>query len=130
MDCHRRTYVRSMSAEFTGRWVLRGGVRYPVIEKPPPKPVRRQKPKPADTVRVLVDGIEWTDELLAEAHRRHWRGYRDAWTLAGHKEWDRRRKAATRARLAAGGLSAVDRQWCEKAAVVGSWRLDQALNRR
>lgn len=118
-----------MSAEFTGRWVLRGGVRYPVIEEPKPKPVRKPKPKPADTVRVLVEGIEWTDDLLAEAHRRHWRGYRDAWTVAGNREWDRRRKAATRARLAAGGLSAVDRAWAERAAVRGSWVLDTRMNR-
>lgn len=119
-----------MSAEFTGRWVVgKGGVRYPVIEEPPPKPVRRPKPKPTDTVRVLVDGIEWTDELLAEAHRRHWRGYRDAWTLAGNREWDRRRKAATRARIAAGGLSSTDLAWAERAAVRGSWVLDTQMNR-
>ena len=118
-----------MSAEFTGRWVLRGGVRYPVIEVPPPKPVRKPKPKPADAVRVLVDGIEWTDDLLAEAHRRHWRGYRDAWTVAGNREWGRQYRAKARAHIAAGGLSATDREWAERAAVSGSWVLDCRMNR-
>ena len=118
-----------MSAEFTGRWVLRGGIRVPIIEPEPEKP-KRQKPKPADPVGVLVGETVWTDEALTEAHRRHWHGYRDAWTVAGNREWDRRRKAATRARLAAGGLSATDREWAEKNAVKMSWVIDTHRNRR
>lgn len=118
-----------MSAEFTGRWVLRGGIRVPVIEAEPEKP-KRERPKPADPVGVLVAETVWTDETLTEAHRRHWHGYRDAWTLAGNREWDRRRKATTRARLAAGGMSATDLAWAERAAVRGSWMLDTRTNRR
>lgn len=116
-----------MSAEFTGRWVLRGGIRVPIIEPEKPK---RQRTKQTDPVGVLVAETVWTDEALTEAHRRHWHGFRDAWTVAGNREWDRRRKAAKRAYIAAGGMSAVDRAWAEKNAVKMSWVIDTRLNRR
>lgn len=117
-----------MSAEFTGRWVLRGGIRVPIVVAQP-EPKKRERPKPADPVTVLVAETVWTDEALMEAHRRHWHGFRDVWTLAGNREWDRRRKATTRARLAAGGMSATDLAWATTAAVRGSWVLDCRQNR-
>lgn len=97
---------------FTGRWELRNGIRVPIIEPTPPG----RRPQP--TVG------EWTPARLRQAHRRYAAGDTSLLVREGERLYQRERKRAQRR-----GLSATDREWAEKAAVRGSWILDERANR-
>lgn len=117
-----------MSAEFTGRWVLRGGIRVPIIiEEPAPKNLCRVcgNVTPLDVCRPCRDSSRKREHGSHTGYNQHKRRFEkpcDACRVA--------EKAYQGKRYKRGQLSERDRAWCEKAAVIGSWRLDQALNRR
>lgn len=108
--------------EYTGAWERRGLIRVPVIEDEPNRGGRPRKVTPGAVGR-MVDLITWTPETLRAAHAAFERGNRDVYTLAGNREYNRRRPRRTRL------LSQVDREWAEKNVVKSSWELDTRTNR-
>lgn len=108
------------------RWQQRGLIRVPVIEdEPKPKGGRPRKVTPGAVGR-MVDLISWTPETLKAAHAAYERGNRDVYTVAGQREYQRRRGNTNRR----GRLSVEDREWATKQAVKCSWLQEERANRR
>jgi hypothetical protein len=112
--------------EFNGRWVRKGGVLVPVPDAGPPKVLCKVcgSPAPAALCRPCRESDRERVHGSHAGFNQHKRRNEPAC-------WDCRQaeQAYQRARYTPGRLSAVDREWCEKAAVKGSWMLDERTNR-
>lgn len=112
--------------DFSGRWVRRGGVLVPVLEPAPPKQRCRVCGGYART-GLCAPCKESTRERVHGSH-------------AGYAQHKRRNELPCQAcsdaekvyqgkRYRRGQLSKTDRAWAEKAAVRGSWVMDERTNR-
>lgn len=104
------------------RWERRGLIQVPVPVEPEPVPVTR-----LDPVERELASTAWTDETLKRCHAAYNRGLRDVYTIAGNREWERRRQAVRRNPQR---MTPEDREWCERQAEKGFWRLYEIVNRR
>lgn len=107
-----------MMDAFTGRWELRNGVRYPVIEE------TRTETRTAGRPARGTFG-EWDSASVREAHRLFNLGDRSLMVREGERLYQAGRKRAQRS----GVMSPVDRLWATRASVKGSWEQFTRNNR-
>lgn len=119
-----------MNAAYRGGWRVRpGGVRVPDLTVEvdwDEGPTVDWGDYQTDPVADLIDEIVWSDADLRKAHAAYVSGKRDVWTVAGHKLWDARYRAAKRAEAR---LSPIDRAWAERAAEAHFWASYEVANR-
>jgi hypothetical protein len=113
--------------EFNGRWERRGGILRPVLDPAPDKILCRVcgSTGPAALCRPCRESSTQRVHGSHAGFAQHQRRHENPCQACSDAE-----KVYQGARYRRGQLSKVDREWCEKQAVKGSWLLDERTNRR